>query len=68
MTAEEFRTRFRQTPLWRTKWRGLLRNIAVAMGNSGLTRFRPALERLAAHDDAMVAEHARWALRRLSSC
>jgi hypothetical protein len=32
------------------------------MGNSGLPRFRPALERLAAMPDAMVAEHARWAL------
>jgi epoxyqueuosine reductase len=68
MSGEEFRVWFRRTPLWRTKWRGLLRNVAVAMGNSGLTRFRPALERLAAHEDSLVAEHARWALRRLSSC
>jgi epoxyqueuosine reductase len=67
LSAEEFRSRFRQTPLWRVKWRGLLRNVAVAMGNSGLARFRPALERLAALDDGLVAEHARWALRRLSS-
>jgi epoxyqueuosine reductase QueG len=35
------------------------------MGNRGLPQFRPALERLAASEDAMVAEHARWALGKL---
>lgn len=67
MSAEEFRARFRRTPVWRAKYHGLLRNVAVAMGNSGLSRFRPALERLSRHELPLVAEHARWALRRLSS-
>jgi hypothetical protein len=32
------------------------------MGNAGLPQFRAPLERLAASEDTMVAEHARWAL------
>jgi hypothetical protein len=35
------------------------------MGNSGLTKFRAPLEKLAAGPDEMVAEHARWALANL---
>ncbi|HLH38395.1 MAG TPA: tRNA epoxyqueuosine(34) reductase QueG [Bryobacteraceae bacterium] len=65
MTEEEFREAFRHTALARPKYAGFLRNVAVAMGNSGLPRFRQSLERLAAHPDATVAEHARWALARI---
>ena len=45
---------------------GLLRNVAVAMGNSRLSRFRLALEKLAQHPDPIIQEHARWALQQLS--
>jgi hypothetical protein len=38
----------------------------VAMGNAGLERFREPLQRLANHPDPVVAEHARWALRRVA--
>ena len=38
---------------------------AIAMGNSGDPRYRQALENLAASEDGVVAEHARWALDRL---
>lgn len=65
MTAEEFRARFRHTPVWRAKYQGLLRNVAVALGNARNPSCRPALERLAENGDAAVAEHARWALRQL---
>jgi epoxyqueuosine reductase len=65
MTEEEFRRRFRATPLWRTRYRGLLRNVAVALGNSGRASHRGILEALAADADEQVASHARWALSRL---
>jgi epoxyqueuosine reductase len=55
----------RGTALRRAKWRGLLRNAVVAAGNSGDTRLVPALRRHAEGDDALLAEHARWALARL---
>jgi epoxyqueuosine reductase len=53
------------SPIARAKPAGILRNIAVAMGNLGLERFREPLEDLAASPNEMVAEHARWALKRL---
>jgi epoxyqueuosine reductase len=55
----------RGTALRRAKWRGLLRNALVAAGNSGDARLVPALRRHAASGDALLAEHARWALARL---
>lgn len=66
LTAEEFRAEFRRTPLWRTRYSGLLRNVAVALGNSKDLRHRPTLERLAQHDDPGVRSHAEWALARLT--
>ena len=65
MSMEEFRGRFRQTPIHRAKHAGWLRNVATAMGNSGDPRHRAALIRLAADADAAVSEHARWALSML---
>jgi epoxyqueuosine reductase len=53
------------TALTRTRWRGLVRNALVAAGNSGDASLRPAVERLAASADPLLAEHARWALSRL---
>ena len=61
----EFRALFGGTPVARARYPGFLRNVAVAMGNSGLAEFRAPLERLAMSPDPMVAEHARWALERL---
>ena len=65
LSETQFKQMFRDTPVSRAKYRGFLRNVAVAMGNSGLGKFREALGRLAASEDPVVAEHARWALGRL---
>ena len=43
----------------------LVRNALVAAGNAGDAALIPALERHAAGADALLAEHARWALARL---
>ncbi|HLJ22681.1 MAG TPA: tRNA epoxyqueuosine(34) reductase QueG [Candidatus Acidoferrales bacterium] len=74
MSEEEFREIFRGSPVKRTKWRGLLRNACVAIGNSGLRPGEPRyteicarLSKLAASEDANLAEHARWALAQLGS-
>lgn len=65
MNLEEFEEQFRASPIRRTKRRGLRRNAAIAMGNSGSQRFMPTLEKLATDDDPVVAESARWAIDRL---
>jgi epoxyqueuosine reductase len=60
-----FSERFRKSPVKRAKRRGLLRNVALAIANAGDGRKAPLLERLAQDEDAVVREHARWALARL---
>ncbi|MGH9863373.1 MAG: tRNA epoxyqueuosine(34) reductase QueG [Candidatus Acidiferrales bacterium] len=65
LTEEDFRRVFRASAVKRAKWRGLVRNALVAMGNSGNPRFRPLLEKFAASDDALLAQHAGWALKQL---
>ena len=61
----EFRAMFRGTPVTRARYSGFLRNVAVAMGNSGRPEFRAPLEKFAASVDPLVADHARWALEQL---
>ena len=65
LTEDEFRQNFRTSPILRAKHKGFLRNVAIAMGNSKLEKFRGPLERLAGFPDQVVAEHARWALGQL---
>jgi len=65
LSEQEYKDMFRGTAVERARYAAFLRNVAVAMGNSGLEKFRGELERLAGHEDAMVAEHARWGLGRL---
>ncbi len=67
MDGPAFNRTFRGSPLERTGRKRLLRNTAIAMGNSGDASFIPRLRELAEHDDATVAEAARWALDRLTA-
>jgi epoxyqueuosine reductase len=46
----------------RTKRRGLLRNVCVALGNTAGTEALPALARAAQDSEPLVREHATWAL------
>ncbi len=65
LTEEQFHERFRLSPIRRTKRRGLLRNVCVALGNSGNRQAVPALIG-ALHDyEPLVRGHAAWALGRL---
>lgn len=65
LTEEEFRQRFRRSPIKRTKRRGLLRNVCVALGNSGDRRAVPALIGALHDNEPLVRGHAAWALGRL---
>ena len=72
LSQQEFSEVFRRSAVKRAKWRGLVRNACVALGNSGITRDREAyprvvalLKRLAGSEDSLIAEHARWALERI---
>lgn len=61
----EFKRRFAGSPILRTKRRGLLRNVCVALGNVGDAAALPALRRAAADAEPLIAEHARWAIERI---
>ncbi len=74
LSQQEFSAVFRRSAVKRAKWRGLVRNACVALGNAEVAPDSPAYERivrllggLAASDDALIAEHAAWALSRLST-
>jgi epoxyqueuosine reductase len=67
ISPEEFREKFRRSPIRRGKRSGLRRNAVVAMGNSGDQSFVSVLKKLSDDDDPVVAEHARSAAKRLGS-
>lgn len=65
LDGEAFQARFRATPLWRAKRRGVLRNVCVALGNRGDPEAVPALLVALDDDEPLVRAHAAWALGRL---
>ena len=72
LDQEDFRRVFRGSAVKRTKWRGLVRNACVALGNSALHPGTPAhsritdlLQRLSSSTDSVIAESALWALSRI---
>jgi epoxyqueuosine reductase len=74
LSQSDFSDVFRGSAVKRAKWRGLVRNACVALGNSGADcksptylRIVPLLERLASSSDSLISEHARWALIRLGA-
>jgi epoxyqueuosine reductase len=66
LTDAEFRTLFRNSPIKRIKRRGFLRNVCVALGNVGTREDLAALERAATDPEPLIAEHAEWAISRIS--
>jgi epoxyqueuosine reductase len=63
MSELEFRAVYRGSAVLRTKRRGLARNAAVALGNTGSREHVPALiSALTGHDEPLVRGHAAWAL------
>jgi epoxyqueuosine reductase len=62
LTDAQFRALFKNSPIKRIKRRGLLRNVCVALGNTGDASDLPALERAAAEPEPLIAEHAEWAI------
>lgn len=61
-----FRQVFAGSPIKRIGRDRMVRNAAIAAGNSGDRRFRPLLERLKSDENPVVAEAAEWALAELA--
>jgi epoxyqueuosine reductase len=72
LDEKQFRAQFRGSAIKRTKWRGMVRNACIALGNVGLSRGNAEhgsavtlLERLAKSEERVIAESAQWALSRI---
>jgi epoxyqueuosine reductase len=67
MDEAEFERQFNGSPVRRTGFWGLKRNLAIAMGNSGMSRFAPWLQPWAEAADEGLRAAARWALEKLKT-
>jgi epoxyqueuosine reductase len=67
LDEEEFRQRFRGSPILRAKRRGLLRNVAVALGNTKSREAVPALIQALDDRESLVRGHVAWALGQIGS-
>jgi epoxyqueuosine reductase len=65
LRPQEFNLKFKDNPVLRSKRRGYLRNVAVALGNSGDPGALSALERAVQDSEPLVREHAIWALEQI---
>ncbi|MEK7545352.1 MAG: tRNA epoxyqueuosine(34) reductase QueG [Patescibacteria group bacterium] len=66
-TDEEFLKAFAGTPLMRAKRRGLIRNACIVAGNLHEKSLIPALKKIAKGKDKMLAEHATWAIKKITA-
>ncbi len=60
-----FRALFAKSPVKRIKRARFLRNVCVALGNTGGIEDLPALQKAAEDMDPLIAEHAAWAVARI---
>jgi epoxyqueuosine reductase len=67
LTEEEFRRRFKGSPILRAKRRGFLRNVAVALGNLKSRAAVPALTRALDDEEPLVRQHVAWALSQIGT-
>ncbi len=65
MDDEDFRARFRKSPVKRIKRRGLLRNVAIALGNSGDPAAVPVLTNSLTDQEPLIRAHSVWGLGQL---
>ena len=62
---DAFRARFRKTPLWRARRRGVLRNAAIVLGNQADATFVPVLSKGLNDREPVVRGASAWALGRI---
>lgn len=66
LTTEQFNRKFKDSPVRRAKRRGYLRNVAVALGNSGAPLALPALEQALHDPEPLVQSNAAWAREQIT--
>jgi len=66
ISTQEFNQRFKRSPIKRAKRRGYLRNVAVALGNTGNMLALPVLQNALNDEEPMVRQHAQWAIEEIN--
>jgi epoxyqueuosine reductase len=67
LSPQAFNRKFKQSPVLRTKRRGYLRNIGVALGNSRDPTALQVLGKAAQDDEPLIREHAAWAIEQIQN-
>ena len=62
LSPTEFNRKFKSSPIQRARRKGYLRNVVVALGNSGDEEAQPALEAASQAEDLLIREHVLWAI------
>jgi epoxyqueuosine reductase len=65
MDVETFRKTFAKSPIKRIKYNRFIRNVCVALGNTGTQEDLNSLSELASREDALISEHATWAIEEI---
>ena len=65
LDEDEFRSRFRRTPLWRPRRTGLLRNAVIVVANGEHHDALPAVRGLLTDDSPILREVASWCVMHL---
>jgi epoxyqueuosine reductase len=67
LTPEGFNHKFKDSPVRRARRSGYLRNVAVALGNSGNPTGIPALEKAMQDCEMLIRQHADWAYHQIKN-
>jgi epoxyqueuosine reductase len=67
MTLENFRRVFAKSPIKRIKFEPFIRNVCIALGNTGSKKDLPKLKELCTHKSPLIAEHAQWAIDEITN-
>jgi epoxyqueuosine reductase len=67
LDEKNFKQKFAGSPILRTKHRGFLRNVCVALGNVGDKSALPVLEKASQNPEPLIAEHAIWAIEQIEA-
>ncbi len=66
MSEDEFRAKYRSTPLWRPKLRGMQRNAMIALANQKCASAIAWIKPFQNNKDSILSETANWAIARIS--
>lgn len=67
ISTQEFNRHFKRSPIQRAKRRGYVRNVAVALGNTGNMLALPVLQNGLNDEEPLVREHVQWAIQKIES-